>query len=178
MKNFLPPCILYVSDPQTRADYCNFYHRTALLSTVFTYIQRPRTLFLHISGLYAQRGHFFTDAYANGVHLSIAAGAACSRTKQMGGFPRKGNILKTKDFDFALPPELIAQTPLEKRDASRPVYCPPGCWAAASTPVGSVAGPARYRCSSTVGTTSGNAWCVRGRSCGQGQRCASAPRES
>ncbi len=27
--------------------------------------------------------------------------------------------MKTKDFDFALPPELIAQTPLEKRDASR-----------------------------------------------------------
>ena len=27
--------------------------------------------------------------------------------------------MKTKDFNFALPPELIAQTPLEKRDASR-----------------------------------------------------------
>lgn len=28
-------------------------------------------------------------------------------------------ILKTKDFDFELPPELIAQTPVEPRDASR-----------------------------------------------------------
>lgn len=27
--------------------------------------------------------------------------------------------MRTKDFDFALPPELIAQTPLEKRDSSR-----------------------------------------------------------
>ena len=27
--------------------------------------------------------------------------------------------MKTKDFDYDLPPELIAQTPLEKRDGSR-----------------------------------------------------------
>ena len=27
--------------------------------------------------------------------------------------------MKTKDFDYYLPEELIAQTPLERRDASR-----------------------------------------------------------
>ena len=27
--------------------------------------------------------------------------------------------MKTKDFDYELPPELIAQTPIERRDASR-----------------------------------------------------------
>lgn len=27
--------------------------------------------------------------------------------------------MKTSDFDYALPPELIAQTPIEPRDASR-----------------------------------------------------------
>ena len=27
--------------------------------------------------------------------------------------------MKTKDFDYALPEELIAQTPIERRDASR-----------------------------------------------------------
>ena len=27
--------------------------------------------------------------------------------------------MKTSDFDFALPQELIAQTPLQRRDASR-----------------------------------------------------------
>ena len=33
---------------------------------------------------------------------------------------RKGkHTMKTKDFDYYLPEELIAQTPLEKRDESR-----------------------------------------------------------
>ena len=29
--------------------------------------------------------------------------------------------MNTNDFDFELPEELIAQTPLEQRDASKPV---------------------------------------------------------
>lgn len=32
---------------------------------------------------------------------------------------RRGHILKTSDFYYELPPELIAQTPLERRDSSR-----------------------------------------------------------
>ena len=32
---------------------------------------------------------------------------------------RRLNQLKTSDFNFELPQELIAQTPLEQRDASR-----------------------------------------------------------
>ncbi len=32
--------------------------------------------------------------------------------------------MKTSDFDYSLPPELIAQTPLEQRDKSRMLVCP------------------------------------------------------
>ena len=44
----------------------------------------------------------------------------------MSRFPMPAAALKKSDFDFDLPPELIAQAPLAERSASRMLVVPPG----------------------------------------------------
>jgi S-adenosylmethionine:tRNA ribosyltransferase-isomerase len=41
------------------------------------------------------------------------------RRRYLLGRPQRVEILRSSDFDYGLPPELIAQTPVEPRDASR-----------------------------------------------------------
>lgn len=113
------------------------------------------------------------------------------------------NNMKTSDFNYELPPELIAQTPIQRRDASRllvldkntgawqhrhfydlPEYLRPGdCLILNNSRVLPArllghrlpgAAPARYCCSLTGVKRPGSAWCVPASVCVPGPSCPSA----
>ena len=99
--------------------------------------------------------------------------------------------MKTSDFNFDLPQELIAQTPIEKRDASRllvldkesgawehrhffdlPEYLHPGDCLILNSVCLAVA-PVRCCCLLTGERIPGSAWCAPGSTCAKALSSAS-----